>query len=73
MYCNATAALSLPVSATLSTLILLTTIVLVISTAKQFATASTDVIGHSLLEEEDGADRNGNYSDGDGPGDSDPS
>lgn len=72
MYCNATAALSIPVSATLSTLILLTTIILVITTTKQFAAASTDVIGHSLLEEEDGADRNSDYSDGNGEGGLDP-
>lgn len=58
MYCNSTAALSVPVSALLSTLIVLVAVVLIVSTARHQIT-NADVIGRSLLEDEDEPDRDG--------------
>lgn len=58
MYCNSTAALSLPVSALLSTLIVLVAVVLIVSTARR-QLPTTDVIGRSLLEDQDEPDRDG--------------
>ena len=61
MNCNNTAHLSVPVSTTLSFLIFATTAILV-GTVSQVKKSSADVIGLSLLQDEDDAGGDNNYN-----------
>lgn len=61
MNCNNTAHLSVPVSATLSFLIIATTAILV-GTVSHFKKSTSDVIGLSLLQDENDTGGDNNYN-----------